>query len=354
MRVLLVEDKISFAKDIERELSKIADCETVWARSRDSATARLEDGLFDLVILDRKIPPTDDGLDDAQEHGWAVFQEVRTRMPGTSVFFLTGTVDPDFPAQMLNEFSRVEDVHGTGAAEQMYQIFWKKRLPECLARVRSFAADRAELDRIAVQQEAGERALQATEAQVLRIFSRRNNGAAVRIKELSGGLSDSRVLKVVVSRADGLFVTSAVAKVSTLAMINDEGNRYRTDITRLSAGGYPTLATTVNVGAVNRGGLFYAMVGDTVESLFDRIVANRADVPDIPAGVRAIEGPWYQGRNMVNVPVSRIRRQILADTDLPGIQAELEGIDIQAVEFRADSSRSVLPAWRSSLREHSF
>ena len=332
MRVLLVEDNITFSKDIVRELTKIADCETVWARSRDAALARLEDGLFDLVILDRRIPPTDDGLDDAQEHGWTVFQEVRSRMPGTSVFFLTGTVDPDFPAQVLNEFSRVEDVHGTGATEQMYQVFWKKRLPDCLARVRAFAAARAELDRIAVQQNAGERALQATEAQVLRIFSRRNNGATARIKELSGGLSDSRVLKVVVSRADGLFVTSAVAKVSTLAMIEDEGHRYRTDITRLTAGGYPTLATTVNVGAANRGGLFYAMVGDTVESLFDRIVADRADVRDIPAAVRAIERPWYQGSNVANVPVSRIRRQIVADTDLLSIQAELGGIDIHAVE----------------------
>jgi len=72
-----------------------------------------------------------------------------------------------------------------------------------------------------------------SEARVLRSFGRRNNGATVQIKELSGSLSDSRVLKVVVNRADGLFVTSAVAKVSTLAMIDDEGHRYRTDITRL-------------------------------------------------------------------------------------------------------------------------
>lgn len=44
MRVLLVEDNITFSKDIVRELTKIADCETVWARSRDAAIAQLEGG----------------------------------------------------------------------------------------------------------------------------------------------------------------------------------------------------------------------------------------------------------------------------------------------------------------------
>ncbi|MGB9366216.1 MAG: response regulator [Xanthobacteraceae bacterium] len=332
MRVLLVEDKIDFAKSVERELAKIPDCETVWVKSRDSAFAKLNEHGFDLVILDRRIPATDEGLDDAQEHGWAVFQDVRTRMPGTSVFFLTGTEDADFPTQLLNEYSRVEDVHGTGTPEQMYQVFWKKRVTECVKRVRAFAIERAELDRIAVQPEAGGRALLANEIQVLRLFSRRNNGAMAQVKELSGGLSDSRVLKVVVKRADGQFVMSAVAKVSTLAMIDDEGNRYRADILRLTAGGYPSLAATVSVGAANRGGLFYATVGDTVESLFDRIVVSNANVPGIPAAVRAIEGPWYQGSSTGNVTVSRIRRKILADTELPAIQAQLDGIDIQSME----------------------
>jgi CheY-like chemotaxis protein len=334
MRILLVEDNITFAKSIERELGKIADCEVIWAKSRDTALARLADTSFDLVILDRRIPPTDEGMDHAPEHGWTVFQEARTAARGTPVFFLTGTEDADFPAQVLNEFSRVEDIHATGTPEQMYLVFWKKRVNECLARVRAFAAHCAELDRIAVHTEADDRPLPERDLRVLRLFSRRNNGSAVHVKELSGGFSDSRVLKVIVRQPNGLFVMSAVAKISELPMIDDEGNRYRTDIIRLTAGGYPSLAATVAVGAGNRGGLFYAMVGDTVESLFDRIVANNASVPGIPAAIQAIEAPWYQGRATVTVPVSRIRRQILADTDLPGIQAELDGIDIQAVEAR--------------------
>jgi Phosphotransferase enzyme family len=264
-----------------------------------------------------------------------VFQQARTVAPGTPVFFLTGNEDADFAAQVLNEFSRVEDIHATGTPEQMYLVFWKKRANECVARVRVFAAHCAELDRIAIHTDANDRPLIERDLRVLRLFSRRNNGSVAHVKELSGGFSDSRVLKVIIRQPNGLFVMSVVAKVSALPMIDDEGHRYRTDIIRLTAGGYPSLTATVTVGAGNRGGLFYAMVGDTVESLFDRIVANDASVPGIPAAIQAIEAPWYQGRATATVPVSRIRRQILADTDLPGIQAELDGIDIQAVEAQA-------------------
>jgi DNA-binding response OmpR family regulator len=60
MRILLVEDNITFAKSIERELVKIADCEVIWAKSRDTALAHLADTAFDLerftAFLNRGIP----------------------------------------------------------------------------------------------------------------------------------------------------------------------------------------------------------------------------------------------------------------------------------------------------------
>src|SRR5262249_32626923 len=42
--------------------------------------------------------------------------------------------------------------------------------------------------------------------------------------------------------------------------------------------------------------------------------------------------PWYQGKGAERVPVARIRRLIIPDTDLPAIQAELDGIDITTME----------------------
>ena len=42
MRILLVEDNISFAKTMEQALGQIADCEVIWVKSRDSALARID------------------------------------------------------------------------------------------------------------------------------------------------------------------------------------------------------------------------------------------------------------------------------------------------------------------------
>ena len=50
MRVLLVEDKADFAKNVESALRSLPNVEVVWAASRDSALIRLRDGHFDLVL----------------------------------------------------------------------------------------------------------------------------------------------------------------------------------------------------------------------------------------------------------------------------------------------------------------
>jgi CheY-like chemotaxis protein len=334
MRVLLVEDKKDFARSIEAELARVANCELIWVRSRDGALAALASETFDLIILDRRIPSADDVLDDNAEHGWHIFQSARQALPGTPIWFLTGTEDADFATDVLNQHSRSEDLTGTRTNQQMYSVYWKRRINECLADVRLLAQRLAELEAIALNMDQGSPALQHAESRVVRIFGRRFNGASISVKKLDGGLSASRVLKVTVRRADGGLINTAVAKVAPLPLINDEGNRYRDDISRLAAGRFPQLSERVNVGAGKHGGLFYGMVGDTVESVFDHIASQHAGVDGIPTDVHGIERPWYAAKGSELVPVSRIRRLIIGDTALPDIRAELQGIEIGATEAR--------------------
>jgi CheY-like chemotaxis protein len=334
MRVLLVEDKKDFARSIESELARIANCELIWARSRDGALAALAIESFDLILLDRRIPSGDDVLDDSAEHGWYIFQAARQILSGTPIWFLTGTEDVDFATDVLNQHSRSEDLTGTRINQQMYSVYWKRRINECLADVRLLAQRLAELEAIALNMDYGSPALQPAESRVVRIFGRRFNGASIDVKKLDGGLSASRVLKVTVRRADGGLINTAVAKVAPLPLIDDEGNRYRDSICRLTAGGFPQLSERVSVGGGKHGGLFYGVVGDTVESVFDRIASQAAGVDQIPAEVRGIEVPWYAAKVSERVPVSRIRRIIIGDTSLPDIQAELQGIEIGPTEAR--------------------
>ena len=112
----------------------------------------------------------------------------------------------------------------------MYQVFWKKRLADCVKSLRAFAEERAALGRIAIRSPAGSPQLSGDECRILRIFGRRRNGAAVETTVLGGGLSSSRVLKVIVKEANELVRITAVGKVAPLTVIQDESGRYNADI----------------------------------------------------------------------------------------------------------------------------
>jgi CheY-like chemotaxis protein len=231
MRVLLVEDSADFAGSVEQAVRPIPQCELVWAPSRDSAIARLSSGSFDLVLLDRRIPSADGILDDHANHGWHVFLYVREEYPGTPVWFLTGTEDADFAAEINNEYGRYEDLHGQ--PEQLYRVFWKKHLNECIRKVKEFAQKCSVVDRIALRLPPDTARLNPEESRTIRLFGQRYNGTAVDVTPLNGGFSESRVLNVVVRAADNSLLISAAAKISLYGKIQEEADRYRADICRL-------------------------------------------------------------------------------------------------------------------------
>jgi hypothetical protein len=286
------------------------------------------------VVVDRRVPTADRVLDDHQEHGWRIFQFIRENLSGTPVWFLTGTADIDFATEMNNDHARVGDIHGRHQPESMYLVCWKHQINDCVRRIRLFASHRCDLNRIAIRLVPPTQELRPEEYNIVRLFARRYHGAAVDLSSLNGGLSRSRVLKVVVRDANNAALVAAAAKVSLLPDIKDEEQRYRTDIVRLRPGGFPQLTTIIDVGAGNYGGLFYGLVGEAVESLFQRIAAGHADVAVVPGGLQRIENPWYQNRRSENVPVAQIRRKLIGDAALHDVLDQLLGIDIAPIEAR--------------------
>ena len=335
MRLLFIEDNIDFAADTERALRSIPDLEVVWAASRDSALEKLAAQHFDLVVVDRRIPTADGVLDDHQDHGWRIFQYVQEHLPGMPVWFLTGTNDIDFATQMNNDFGRAGDIHGREQPEPMYLVCWKHQIADCVRRMRQFALHRADLDRIAIHVDPSVADLRTEERSVLRLFGRRYHGAVVDLTALNGGRSRSRVLKVVVRNADAAALMTAAAKVSRLPDIRDEVQRYQAEILRLMPGGFPQLNVTIDVGAGSYGGLFYGLVGDTVESLFDKIASGDAGVAAVPGDIRRIEGSWYQAKRLDSVRIEQIRRKLIGDAALYEVRHQLDGIDIAPIEARA-------------------
>lgn len=334
MRVLLVEDKADFAEAVERAIRPIPNCELVWVASRDAALKRLAAEFFDLVLLDRQIPSADEVLDDHPDHGWRVFQFMREELPGTPVWFLTATEDADFAADINNSHGRIQDIHGRQLQEQMYQVCWKRRMPDCLRKVREFAEQRGVLDGVAIRTIPADLQLSDLERRTLRLFARRRHGASVDLTSLSGGLSSSRVLRATVRAANDAALLTAVAKVAPLPQIRDEAQRYQEHVTRLAPGGFPQLTEQIEVGAGNFGGLFYGMIGDNVESLFHRIADGRAGIEAIPGDLRRIEQTWYHAKQVRPIQIAQIRRHLIGDASLRQVRPQLDGIEIAGIEAR--------------------
>lgn len=328
--MLLVEDKVDFANSVERTVTAIPNCELVWARSRDSALARLDEQDFDLIIVDRRIPSADDVLDDSVEHGFRVFQAAKESAAGTPIWFLTGTEDADFAAEVSNNYASTADLHGCGELSPLVMVLWKKKLDEAMRLVRIFAQRQANLEAIAIHNTHGIN-FAAAEERNLRIFARTYNASSVEVTTL-GGLSGARVLKAVARNAGGGVIHTAVAKIGAIATVHDEHGRFQRDISRLQQGGYPGLSVKIVAGSAGTGGLYYGIVGPDVTSLFSRLAAGEDIAVNISSRLQNVQKPWLDGKTNHIVTVGEIRRKFLKDTRLPSIVPELRGIETGPVE----------------------
>lgn len=333
MRILLVEDNVDFAQAIEKAIRAIEGCELSWRRSKAGALAALGEEHFDVVILDRRIPTEDDVLDDHQDHGWAVFQSITERQPGTSVWFLTGTVDVDFPTEVLNAHGRRGDIHGCGRDDPVYQVFWKDKMTDCIAAVRSFRAEVHQTDGVHLVQVGTQANLRAEEVRLLRLFGRTHGGARVEVRVLQGGLSGARVLRVSVLNAAGAVKIMSVARIGNFQDIAAERSKYRTEIVKLANGAFPPVTAELNFGAAEFAGIFYQVVGTDVRSLFDELTADPAAAAQAAVRLQADQATWHGAGQAERVRVAAVRRTLIGDVALQLVAPQLGGIDVGPVEL---------------------
>lgn len=342
MRVLLVEDNIDFARVIEKAIRAINGCELNWKRSKAGALAALGEEHFDVVILDRRIPTEDDFLDDHQDHGWAVFQAINEGQPGTSVWFLTGTVDADFPTEVLNAHGKRGDIHSCGREDPLYQVFWKDKMTDCIAAVRAFRGEVQQTDGIHLAQVGTPVNLRAEEVRLLKLFARLHQGARVEVRALQGGLSGARVFRVSVLNAAGAVKIMSVARIGNFEDIAAERSKYRTEIVKLANGAFPPVTAEFSHGAAGFSGIFYQVVGTEVRSLFDELKANPAAAAQATDRLRADQATWHGARRVERIRVAAVRRRLIGDVALQLVTPHLAGIKLAAIEnVEVDVARCV-------------
>jgi CheY-like chemotaxis protein len=312
MRILLVEDDENFLKDFLPHLKIAAGGSStiVVAKSRKSAIDRIAGEVFDLFLLDLKIPTNDGGLDPSVSHGRSVFHEARRYAPRTPILFLTGSSADEMVDDVLRHAEQ-EDVWGDRKPISTIQIYRKSNLDEALRALADLSQRIALTDQIEIRPKVD--SYSREQRRVLRTFARRRNGASCVVAPLSGGLSASRVVRVTVLDGSGVEQIQAVGKLGTLTAVEDEVERFNRDVPRLSPGAFPQLVEVVRGGAGLSAGAFYRLAETFDDTLFSSLKKSGADIPTLVGHVSNLTIAWRVSLPEVQKSIGDVRRRLLGD-----------------------------------------
>jgi CheY-like chemotaxis protein len=311
MRVLVVEDDEELVLDLANAIASVAGKpEVLIAHSRDSALESLSQEFFDLVVLDLKIPAADGHLGATTEHGLAVFTKAQQLAPGTPICILTGSPAENFIPDLLRRQHHV-DIWGDGLKVGVVQFLKKWDFKEFPGLIQSMAQAVQQLANVELSR-TNKVDLSVAEDRLVRIFTRRRSGVHCALTKL-GGLSGSKVLRMIITGSDGGIRDRAVAKLGTLQEIEAEADRYDRHITRLEPVATPRRLETIQFGARDRAGVFYSLAEGYETSLFELV---RQEVPIVPAAVDGLAhllAKWSDGVPWQPKSIGDVRRRLLSD-----------------------------------------
>ena len=312
LHVLIVEDDDAFVEELYEIIGSLpGDSHVQVATSRDQAYEMLEMDFLDLVILDLKIPTESGALDADAEHGHAVFNRIRTVVPGAPIFVLTGSPAEDFLSDLVLRNQEQIDIWSEGRKTGTI-LFLKKydidRCPEILTPVVQA------IERLSdVELEATGLDLSLAEDRLVRIFARRFQGVRCAISELRGGLSGARVIRLRVTDHQGVLLHDAVAKLSTHADVQKEGECYDLHVTRLTPAATPRKLATLEYGAHRLAGIFFGLAKGSDATAFD--IAERApsQAGDVVRSLETAMARWTDGVPETRMTIRQIRQRLLSD-----------------------------------------
>ena len=332
MRILFVEDEEDWLDEVSAELVSLgSSVSVVPARSSASAVALIEDvgEEFDLIICDLRIPPSDGGLAIDENQGLFVQARAREIRPGVPCMFLTGYATAKNIRESLS-LGENKDIFGTRQQVPMVVHFSKEELPEAIAWTSEFVAHRHDLSDIVVDQEAKMMIPDHVELG-LRIFARRNDGSAVHIEPLGGGLSGAQTYRATVNSRAGVRAL-VFAKFDGRSAILREIEHYNRCLpTLLGPNTFASHADEITAGLGSNGAVFYQLLTGFDRSLFDLIADDDAVAGAAVAKLHQKVEPWLTAKENGSVRIRDFRREAVPDLVLVEYQAEL-GDDNRAFE----------------------
>ena len=333
MRILAIEDDDDFQATLRAAVElEGTDVRITFARTTEAALQSVRDPNtdWDIVVCDLKLPSADGAVAEV-EHGMAAYALIAAELPGTPIRILSafGTFEI---ASKVGTNARQDDPFGEGSDRPMVRVFAKSQVPELAVELQEMARASSQLDRIEVATGAAPLLLTRAESQALRVYARRHSGAVVKVRALTGGLSKSKTLRVVVEDEHGARTSTVVAKLGTIARVDDERTRYAKFIApRLGATAFAPMATYTTAGAGNIGGLFYS-VAEPAEPLFDLVASDPSRAATIARRLEEALKPWRDGVPSRPTSIRDIRRSQIRDEQLPLVADHVGAIPWERVE----------------------
>lgn len=310
--VLVVEDDEAFAASVTQVLwESDSAVEISYAKSRTSAIALLENNFFDLIILDLNIPTVDKALDAKPQNGHAVFARAQTAAPGTPVLVLTSSTVEDFVDQLLQRQHQC-DVWGEGHKIGTIQVLKKNNFVQCASIVGPILQAISALSD--VELEKSNVHLSTAQDRLLRIFAKLFSGTRARVTKVGGGLSGALVVRIAITNSAGARVHDAVAKLSTMDDVKDEGERFEKMVSRLDPIATPRKLATLEYGAGATAGIFYGLADGFEDSAFK--AASDITAGSFIGNVANVTSKWNEGVPETRRTIREIRSRVLKDGDL--------------------------------------
>lgn len=323
VRVLLIEDEAK-AEEAARVVieSLNVPVDITVARNRDEAKEAVNSNFFDLVLLDLNIPSSSTSADCAPEHGYAVFGHAREAAPGTPICLLTASSVEPFASDLLQHSHQI-NIWGpaTLPTVKLQKKMNLDALGSELLPYLSAAGGLADTE-LSVTGEM----LEIADDRLIRIFVSQHQCVRCDVSRMGGGLSGTRVYRLVAFNASGAPVHAAVAKIGSIEDVRDERDRYNGFVARLTPGITPRLLACYEFGAKATGAIFYGLAAGHVYSFFqlakDFPGVCQAAVQNTDQGLSA----WRDGSREGRRTVAEVRATLVSDQVFLSIKEKL-GLD---------------------------
>jgi len=327
IKVLVLEDDMDYFDSIEAVFQKTGyPVEITHAKSRDSALELLDKMQFDFITVDQKVPTQDGGLDADTDHGRAVLESLYDNNIGTPICVLTALSDGSYFRKILKNSSPI-DIWGTGDKTSTTDFLPKEDIVDLPKIIGDVFRQINELDDVEINSSDGPEELLWHHRKLIRIFVKRSGGVRCNIRFLSGGLSDSDVVRIDVFDSSGSEIQNAILKIGSRDMVQAEAANFEL-VKRLAHDAAPSHLVNIEYGAGKFAAIAFQLAKRFDKSLFD-LVLDDGEIDQGITKLNALLEPWAQARTERRLSVGDIRRFILTDAKTVGLKGsfDLDWID---------------------------